>query len=156
MLVIGIEAAEPRLVRELLGRGALPELGRLLEEGAWTHVESPANITSGAVWPTFYTGRDPTEHEVTGAWCWQPDRMGCTAPDYGSRTMPFWKALHDNGMTVGVLDVPFSPFLGLSRGFEVLEWGAHDPPEVSMRVSPRMLRKVVSQTVHPFSVRRRR
>ena len=59
VLAIGIDAAEPTLVRQLLERGDLPVLRGLAAEGVWGRATSPAAIASGAVWPSFLTGRAP-------------------------------------------------------------------------------------------------
>ena len=39
MLAVGIDAAEPTLVRALIKRAELPRLGALLEDGVWVHLE---------------------------------------------------------------------------------------------------------------------
>jgi predicted AlkP superfamily phosphohydrolase/phosphomutase len=65
VLAVGIDSAEPRLVRDLIDRGELPALGRLREEGGWRSVRSPAHIGSGAVWPTFLTGLEPSSTETS-------------------------------------------------------------------------------------------
>ncbi|HWS55643.1 MAG TPA: alkaline phosphatase family protein, partial [Pyrinomonadaceae bacterium] len=124
VLAVGLDAAEPSLVRELIARGQMPALKGLLDGGAWLRVESPSHVGSGAVWPTFLTGEGPAAHGVYGEWAWRPEAMGLTR--YRGRGLrPFWKELARGGVTVGVLDVPFAPLVGLSEGFEVSEWGAH-------------------------------
>jgi predicted AlkP superfamily phosphohydrolase/phosphomutase len=154
VLAIGIDAAEPTLIRRLIEQGELPALKSLLDQGVWRRVDSPARIGSGAVWPTFFTGTNPTDHGVHSNWCWDPETMGLRVYN-GSRLTPFWKALAQNGTTVGVLDVPFAPFVGLSKGFEIFEWGAHDVVEGRMGVSPAALLDIVTKDIrpHPFSSR---
>jgi predicted AlkP superfamily phosphohydrolase/phosphomutase len=150
VLAIGLDAAEPSLVRHLIEQGEMPALKRLQERGALKRVESPAHIGSGAVWPTFITGRDPHEHGIYGEWAWQPETMSIKRYS-GRNLMPFWETLAREGLTVGVLDVPFAPIVGLSTGFEVSEWGAHDAIEGRMEVSPASLCDLISQTrPHPF------
>ncbi|MGE0450269.1 MAG: alkaline phosphatase family protein [Vicinamibacterales bacterium] len=151
VLAIGIDAAEPVLVRRLIDRGELPALARLLRDGAWRAIEAPAAIGSGAVWPTFFTGSRPLDHGVHSYWTWNPATMRLA--DYDDRRLtPFWQQLAHAGVSVGVLDVPFAPFLGLTDGFEVSEWGSHDLVHGRTRVSPATLRDLVVTTVppHPF------
>ena len=152
VLAIGIDAAEPSLVRSLIGRGEMPALRGLLGEGAWLRVESPARVGSGSVWPTFITGSGPAEHGAYGEWCWRPETMGLER--YSGRGLkPFWEALAREGLTVGVLDVPFMPLLGLTEGFEISEWGAHDVLDGRLVFSPARLAPLVTNgsARHPLS-----
>ncbi|MDQ3943174.1 MAG: alkaline phosphatase family protein [Actinomycetota bacterium] len=151
-MAIGIDAAEPALVRWLIEQGELPALGNLLEGGTWRRIDSPAHIGSGAVWPTFFTGTSPAEHGVYSYWGWDSETMSLAAYER-SRFTPFWKSLARSGATVGILDVPFAPFVGLSEGFEVSQWGPHDLLEEGTRVSPTALLDAVTKDTrpHPFS-----
>jgi predicted AlkP superfamily phosphohydrolase/phosphomutase len=148
VLAIGVDAAEPRLVRDLIDRGELPALRRLHDEGTWKGVRSPAHIGSGAVWPTFLTGTDAVEHGVYGDFNWLPGEMRLVQP-LTNRLRPFWGPFEQEGLTVGVLDVEFAPHVGLSRGFEVTEWAAHYSMQGRTAVSPPEIRPAVKRN-HPF------
>jgi predicted AlkP superfamily phosphohydrolase/phosphomutase len=151
VLAIGIDAAEPSLVRTLIEQGRMPALKRLLDEGAtWSVVESPAWLGSGAVWPTFMTGEDPNAHEVCSEWRWQPETMNVSR--FRGGLIPFWKEMNRNGAIVGVLDVPFAQTIGFDKGFEICEWGAHDALDGRMTFSPATLSGIVNEVgLHPFS-----
>ncbi len=150
VLAIGLDAAEPTFVQQLIEEGEMPALKRLLERGAWKRVESSAHIGSGSVWPTFITGTEPREHGMYAEWNWQPRTMSLMRAN-GHSLKPFWKSLAGEGATIGVLDVPFAPMVNLPAGFEVSEWGAHDAVEGRMQISPESLNGLVSQTVpHPL------
>lgn len=152
LLAVGIDAAEPTFVRELIARGELPVLGGLLERGRWAEVDSRADFGSGAVWPTFFTGGEPVEHGICNWWAWRPQTMSCVGPDIALARSPFWSALARAGDEVGVLDVPFAPPVSPERGFEVLGWGPHDDVTGDVRVSPGAARRLVSATRrHPFA-----
>src|SRR4051812_14924934 len=110
VLAVGIDAAEPALVRELMARGEMPALKRLTDEGAWLRVESPARVGSGSVWPTFITGAGPAAHGAYGEWRWRPASMGLER-HRGRGLKPFWAEPARAGLTIGVLDVPFMPLL---------------------------------------------
>src|SRR5437868_7145676 len=103
VLAVGIDAAEPKLVLDLMGQGLLPTLKGLASEGQWLRVDSPAHIGSGAVWPSFISGEDASEHGIYGEWCWQPKTMGI-ARFQGRHLTPFWEPLVRSGLKVGVLD----------------------------------------------------
>lgn len=153
VLAIGLDAAEPTLIRSHIELGAMPTLARLLKEGAWSRVVSPATIGSGTVWPTFFTGTEPALHGTHSDWCWRPEEMSL-ARYTADKLTPFWKSLNDEGVRVGVLDVPFAPLVGLRQGFEISEWGAHDTFEGRMSFAPETLRSVLTAETapHPFSL----
>jgi predicted AlkP superfamily phosphohydrolase/phosphomutase len=151
VLALAVDAAEPTLIRRMIEQEEMPALKSLLAEGSWMSVKSPADIGSGSVWPSFLTGQAPSVHGVYGEWCWEPERMGIQRIT-GRQLSPFWKGLAENGTTVGVLDVPFMPLVGLSKGFEVSEWGPHEVLEGRVDAAPeRVANLVANQVPHPLS-----
>ena len=62
VLAFAVDAAEPTLIRKMIEQGEMPTLKSLLSEGRWTMVKSPADIGSGSVWPSFFTGEGPEVH----------------------------------------------------------------------------------------------
>ena len=152
VVAVGIDAAEPTLVRSLMARGELPHLRTIMERGAWGRVTSPADIGSGAVWPTFMTGSGPLRHGICYDWPWDPDGMRIAHLTTNHLT-PFWKTLALEGYTVGVLDVPFAPIAGLPTGIEISEWGSHDWLRGRLTVSPASRTDWVRTGggVHPFA-----
>lgn len=154
VLAIAIDAAEPTLVRSMLSNGELPALARLLEEGQWGSVTSPAGIGSGAVWPTFTTGSPPTTHEICSFWTWDPERMAVTPVPLGP-IEPLWRAVADRGKGVCLIDVPFTQPGSAPGGCELVEWGAHDAILRRTSVLPRDLARAVpeARASHPFGRR---
>lgn len=154
VLSIGIDAAEPTLVRQLIKQNEMPALKSLLAEGKWLCVRSPSHIGSGAVWPTFITGEEPTAHGIYSEWLWRPEAM--TLSRYNGRHLtPFWKALAEQGVSVGVFDVPFALPVGLTQGFEVSDWWAHDATGAGLQAGPDPILSVVRQSPpHPLSANR--
>jgi predicted AlkP superfamily phosphohydrolase/phosphomutase len=141
VLGIGMDAAQGPYVRELIDRGELPGLAALLERGSWSRVKSPAYIGSGTVWPTFASGTEPWEHGYQSEWSWHPEQM--RVQKHTRKFEPFWRPLDEQGVSVGVVDVPFLEPAPLSHGFELSEWGSHErafghisssPPELAARV----------------------
>jgi predicted AlkP superfamily phosphohydrolase/phosphomutase len=151
VLAIGIDAAEPTFIRKLIDDNQLPTFKSLLSSGRWLTVESPANIGSGSVWPTFITGQEPTGHGVYGEWSWRPETMDLSR--YNGRNLkPFWNDLIDKGKRVGVIDVPFAPFTGFKDGFELSEWGPHDLLEGHLQFAPAKIADTVTKQFpsHPL------
>src|SRR5438067_3642968 len=153
VLAIALDAAEPTLVRRLIDQGEMPALKSLLARGRWLRVASPAYIGSGTVWPTFITGTSPRTHGIYGEWLWNADSMNLTRYA-GDDLNPFWKNLADAGISVGVLDVPFMPVVGLRNGFEVAEWGPHDIIKGKTVVGPASVARIVNEhSPHPLKTR---
>jgi predicted AlkP superfamily phosphohydrolase/phosphomutase len=152
VLAVGIDAAEPSLLRGMIDRGQLPALRALRDRGAWGRVRSPADIGSGAVWPTFTSGASPSSHGVYGDWVWRPDAMRVSRVTW-DHLRPFWGALSDQGRSVTVIDIPFAPVSGRPHCVEVADWGAHDILGGHLEVSPPALERLVREAggVHPFA-----
>ena len=154
VLAIGIDAAESTLVRQMIEHDELPALRSLLADGKWLSVHSPSLIGSGAVWPTFLTGEEPIHHGIYSEWKWLPETMSLRRYE-GHHLTPFWKSLAQQGVSVGVLDVPFAPPVGITRGFEVCEWWAHDCTAAGLRVGPEQVLSIVQASPpHPLSSNR--
>lgn len=152
VLAIGLDAAEPTLLERMIADGELPTLAKLLAGGTWSRVTSPAGYGSGTVWPTFFTGTDAAEHGQYTHWGWDPATMSLQYYDASVHT-PFWQQLDRDGVTVGVVDVPFAPHIGVRKGFEVLEWGAHAWVDGRSHLSPQAVHDTVTKEfgTHPFS-----
>jgi predicted AlkP superfamily phosphohydrolase/phosphomutase len=151
VLAIGIDAAEPTLIRDLIDRGELPTLGALLDGGEWALVESGGEIGSGAVWPTFFTGVEPTEHGMYSGWIWRPERMTCAGPGDDFLPESFWSKGAFVDCNLGVVEVPWAPFGRFGRGFEVSEWAPHDVSFGEIRARPRAATDAIdAMGAHPF------
>lgn len=154
ILAIGIDAAESTLVRQLIEQKELPALGSLLQSGKWLRVQSPANIGSGAVWPTFITGEEPTVHGMYSEWSWDPEVMSLSRY-HGRHLTPFWKSLAQQDIATGVFDVPFAQPIGMKSGFEVSEWWAHDSTGAGLRAGPGEILSLVKRSAaHPLTANR--
>jgi predicted AlkP superfamily phosphohydrolase/phosphomutase len=156
ILAIGVDAAEGTLVKQLIDRGEMPALKSVLaaESARWLSVESPAHIGSGTVWPTFTTGEDPSAHGIYSEWRWRPETMELERY-HGRGLTPFWKPLAQQGVSLGIFDVPFALPVGVSKGFEVCEWWSHDSTGSGLQAAPAEMLSVVMQSpAHPLSLNR--
>jgi predicted AlkP superfamily phosphohydrolase/phosphomutase len=154
VLAIGIDAAESTFVRQMIEQDELPALGSLVHEGGWLTVRSPARIGGGCVWPTFLSGKDPSAHGIYSEWKWIPETMSLRRY-HGSHLTPFWKALAEKGISVGVFDVPFASPVGISKGFEVCEWWAHDSTADGLYAGPDGIHSLVAKSpAHPLAANR--
>jgi hypothetical protein len=68
--------------------------------------------------------------------------------------VPFWKSFVDDDLSVGILDVPFMPMVGITKGFEISEWGPHDILKGRMQVAPEAVAATVAEfSPHPLEQR---
>lgn len=150
LLAIGLDAANPFLLRRWAADGILPTLAALISKGLTIETESVEGMYVGASWPSFYTGTDPSDHGIY--WL---DRLipgtyreqRCRPRDFG-RKEAIWEVLDRAGRRVVVLDVPLSRISPGLRGRQIVEWGVHDAA-FGFRTRPRSLGRWVHNSVGP-------
>lgn len=132
ILLIGLDAADLELVDRWTADGTLPRLAALRREGIWGPLATSAKHLTGSPWPTFYTGRPPSDHGIYHDFQWRQERMAFAAPGADWLPVrPFWRML-DGAVTAVVHDVPMTPGTEPFSGLETTGWGSHDklvPPE---------------------------
>lgn len=132
LLLIGLDTADADLVERWTADGSLPHLAALKRAGTWGRLNTSAKYLTGSPWPTFYTGRPPSDHGIYHDFQWRQERMEFAAPAADWLPVrPFWRGLGDT-VPVVVHDVPFTPGTEPFNGVEVTGWGSHDklvPPE---------------------------
>jgi predicted AlkP superfamily phosphohydrolase/phosphomutase len=145
VLLIGLDAADPVLVDRWIDDGTLPRLGALKKAGAHGRLQTTAKYLAGSPWPTFFTGRPPSDHGIYHDFQWRHERMEYARPsaDWISAA-PFWRSI-DGDVRAVVYDVPMvlgcSPF----PGTELSGWASHDrlgppashPPELLHEIRSR-------------------
>jgi predicted AlkP superfamily phosphohydrolase/phosphomutase len=137
VLVIGLDAADSRLLSSGIDRGALPHLAGLRERGAWGFVPSMAGFGSGALWPSFATGVSPAKH---GRYFYRQIFPGSYATrDFHPeqfRAEAMWSAVSEAGRRVAVFDVPKVGLPDHLNGVMAVDWISHGPVYPSMRTLP--------------------
>lgn len=132
LLLIGLDAADANLIERWTDDGTLPNLARIRRAGTWGRLSSAARYLTGSPWPTFYTGRPPSDHGIYHDFQWRQERMEFAAPAMDWLPVrPFWRALEGDIQAV-VHDVPMTPGTEAFSGVEVTGWGSHDklvPPD---------------------------
>ena len=107
LLILGLDGATLDLVEPWTADGTLPNLARLLRQGAWGRLASTMPAATFPSWTTFMTGVNPGRHGV----------FDFTRRDPGSYRVRFvnatfrkartvWRLLSDAGRRVSVLGVP--------------------------------------------------
>jgi predicted AlkP superfamily phosphohydrolase/phosphomutase len=107
VLLIGLDGATFRLLDPWMERGLLPNLQRLMAEGARAPLHSVIPPTTGPAWASFSTGVQPGNHgifefrkRVPG----RPERQLVSALDV--RVPTVWDMLAEAGLPVGLINLP--------------------------------------------------
>jgi predicted AlkP superfamily phosphohydrolase/phosphomutase len=105
VLVIGIDGATFDLIRPWTEKGDLPNLARLMSEGAHGPLTSTLPPVTSPAWPTFATGKNPGKHGVfdfirpLGGQFELVNASSLRAPT-------LWEILSRAGRKVGIMNVP--------------------------------------------------
>ncbi len=109
VLVIGLDAGTFALVRPWAREGHLPNLARLMREGAAGPLRSTLPPCSPAAWSTFATGVNPGRHGILGFHQFGPDSYEPRLMSGAERREPaFWEIAGEHGIRGGVLNLPFT------------------------------------------------
>jgi len=127
VLAIALDSAEPSLVERWMGDGILPNLRRLVSNGAYGRLDSPAGWLAGSPWPTFYTGTGPAEHGLYESTQWNAGRMTHVqaSPEW-LPVRPFWREFGEHGPRVVSVDVPMTYPPEKFNGVEICGWMTYD------------------------------
>ncbi|MFO7814971.1 MAG: alkaline phosphatase family protein [Halanaerobiales bacterium] len=107
ILTVGIDGAEMSLIKKWIGEGKLPNLKKMMENGAHGPLRSTIPPITGAAWSSFQTGTNPGKH---GAFNWFKRSEGeynaepVTALDIKEPTL--WRILNKYKKKVGLIGVP--------------------------------------------------
>jgi predicted AlkP superfamily phosphohydrolase/phosphomutase len=153
VVALAIEVASPELMSGWLARGLMPNLKMLAERGAWSRLRSVTELSSGAVWPSFVTGRHPGRHGQYFTHMQLETGSYRIVKKYADdlEAPPFWRPLCKAGRRVALVDVPQTrPEVGVP-GLHVVGWGGEYPawprsseppalmPEILRRFGPHPL-----------------
>ncbi|MEO8089218.1 MAG: alkaline phosphatase family protein [Gemmatimonadales bacterium] len=127
VLMIALDAAEPRLIERWTADGSLPTLKRLREQGVYGRLDSSADWLGGSPWPTFYSSQTPAEHGFYSYLAWRPQEMASVrpTPDYLPMA-PFWYDLSRQGPRVIAVDIPLTYEPKPFNGLQVSNWATHE------------------------------
>ncbi|MFI0348133.1 MAG: alkaline phosphatase family protein [Chthoniobacterales bacterium] len=94
VLLIGLDAADWKLISEKIASGALPNLARLVTTGSSGPLRSIHPLFSPALWSTIATGKRPYEHGITGFTLSDDAGNGLKSYDSSLRNSPaLWNIL---------------------------------------------------------------
>src|SRR6202007_3085189 len=101
VILVGVNGMELDILRPLLLKGQLPNLARVIENGAYGKLRTVSAPNCPRVYSTLFTSTNPEEHGVTGFLV-----GGITANTNMMKEEPVWSMLSKGGVTVGMANVP--------------------------------------------------
>src|SRR6266478_1926738 len=100
-VVVGVNGMELDVICPLLLKGDLPNLAKVIKNGAYGKLRTVNAPNCPRVYSTMFTSTRPEEHGVTGFLV-----GGITANTNMLKQEPIWSVLSKNGITVGMANVP--------------------------------------------------
>jgi len=101
VVVIGVNGMELDVIRPLILKGAMPNLARVIKNGAYGKFRTVPAPNCPKAYTTMFTSTKPEENGVTGF-----VGGGITANTNMLKKEPVWSMLSKNGVTVGMANVP--------------------------------------------------
>jgi len=103
VLILAIDGTEPRLVRQWMEDGTLPNLRSLSERGSFARIRGSQPILSPRIWTSVATGKSPELHGIEG-WIqheWAGDRLYQGAHRHGAA---IWNIASAAGLRVATIN----------------------------------------------------
>lgn len=107
--VIGLDGGSFKIIKPMMEKGLLPNLKKIMENGASGTLMSTVPPLSPQAWASFMTGKNPGKHGIFDFTNFKPDSYEMTFSN-GScvRSKTLWRLLSDCGLSVGVVNVPMT------------------------------------------------
>ena len=104
VILLGFDGAAPNLIEPLVAQGLLPNLKRLMDEGAYGALRSFSPTKSAILWTLVATGKTMLKHGIID-WTYV-SRAGLAVPyqDRERRVKTYWEILAERGVSTGTLN----------------------------------------------------
>lgn len=146
LLFLGLDSAEPKLLKRWTEDGSLTNLRQIGQSSIWGDVKIPHGFSNGAMWPSLFTGVDPSKHGRYNYLYLKPGTYNVKhyfSEDTDYQATPFWVNLSKQGKKVAIVDVPRAPLTPNLNGFQITDWLTHDRREALARSYPENLAKSI-------------
>jgi hypothetical protein len=114
--IVGLDAADHRLIERWAGERLLPSFCKLLDQGTYGLLESTADLFSGSAWVSI-GGVYSRYQLVNGTYDIRRIRAG------DCKVGPFWS---DFAGPMVLVDIPKVSLSDDVDGVQIVEWGAYD------------------------------
>lgn len=153
-IAVCIEVGSADRMAAWLDAGVMPNLAEIVSRGIWCPLRSNTEVSSGSIWPSFYTGVGPAKHGQFFTHMQLEPGTYRIVKKYADAVPrdPFWREMHTANVRSTIIDVAQSRPLAGFKGIHVAGWGSEFPawPRSSEPSSlmPDILRRFGS---HPLS-----
>lgn len=148
-LLVGLDAACWEYLEPLLEAGRMPALQRLMEAGCYGTLGSTMPPWTPAAWATLVTGKNPGRHGIFDMLWRRPGSYDFLPTDGRLRRgTPFWQRLNEQGIRVGLVNVPFTYPPQPLNGFVVAGFGT--PASATDVTYPPELRATIGQKYETY------
>lgn len=90
-IIIGLDGVPYELVKDLSGKGIMPNAGKIISNGIFQKIKSTAPEVSSVAWSSVITGANPAEHGIFGFTDIMPPEYKMCFPDFSNlKESPFW------------------------------------------------------------------
>ena len=152
LLVIGLDAATFDLIKPWADQGRLPNMARLLAEGAHGNLRSVPNLNSIPAWTTFATGMNPGKHGLYWFYERRPGSYGFRFLNGADVRMPrFWDYAGAAGKRVAVINVPMTYPSRPVNGLCIAGLDAPDEASPNFTYPPDLYRELTAR-VGPYHI----
>jgi predicted AlkP superfamily phosphohydrolase/phosphomutase len=140
VMIVGFDAATWDVAKPWIAQGHMPNLARLMREGAHGKFQSVEPPITPPAWTSLTTGKNPGKHGVFHFMETRPDSYRLSYTNASSRrTLTVWKILNDAGLTTGTTNIPFTYPPEPLNGYQIS--GMDTPSPKSPFVYPSELRQ---------------
>ncbi|MCI0398260.1 MAG: alkaline phosphatase family protein [Chloroflexi bacterium] len=147
--VFGLDGITFDLLQPWLDEGRLPNLARLLAEGASGRLRSTIPPVSASAWASFATGANPGQHGLVDFTYPSPDSYEIKISNGRTRAAPaIWEIVGQAGGQVGVVSMPMTYPPQPLNGFMLCSFLT--PSQDSEYTYPPELKQELAAAVGPF------
>jgi len=119
-LIIGLDGATFDVIYPWIEQGALPVLGKLVEQGCHGDLQTEFPPITACAWSSFFTGKKPGKHGVydflyreQGKYTSQPNNR------LTRKSCDFWQIFNHFGFSTGLMNIPMTYPAGPIDGYMV-------------------------------------
>lgn len=125
VLFIAMDAGDAELLEAWMDAGHLPHLSRFRESAAHGIASTPRGFGSDAIWPSVFTGVDPSKHARYYHTQEEAGTYGETSRRLEVRREPVWAQVGRANRRVAALDLPKAPLTPDFDGIQIADWRTH-------------------------------
>jgi len=143
VIVVGFDGLDPGMVEQFVAEGRMPNLARIIDQGAFGGLMSTLPPSSASAWTSAFTGVNPGKHGIYGFMGQpKPDESGNivfnTSLQRGFKAV--WQVMSDYGLRSTLINIPLTSPADTLNGLMVSGF-PHSSEDTSSFYWPRSLRQ---------------